>query len=79
MLVLPFYLETFFQVEYLSYLGMRKDFILTPEEKQSKKQRLEENRSLRSTDPDNKIIKTETIPKPVTTQHHKLVREIDLI
>jgi hypothetical protein len=28
---------------------MRKDFILTPEEKQLKKQRLEENRRLRST------------------------------
>jgi len=27
---------------------MRKDYILTPEEKQSKKQRLEQNRLLRS-------------------------------
>lgn len=37
-------------------LGMRKDFILTTEEKQSKKQRLEENRRLRSTDLPAKLV-----------------------
>ncbi len=48
----------------MHYLGMLKDHILTEEEKQSKKQRLEENRRLRLTSTNN--TKSETIiSKPV--------------
>jgi hypothetical protein len=49
---------------------MRKDYILTFEEKQSKKQRLEENRLLRSSSI-NKNIKSEYIK-----EHHESVRNI---
>ncbi|CAF1092344.1 unnamed protein product [Rotaria sp. Silwood1] len=45
--------------------GMRKDFILTPEEKQLKKQRLEENRRLSSAVINNNI-KSENIIEPIT-------------
>jgi hypothetical protein len=47
---------------------MRKDYILTSEEKQSKKQRLEENRLLRSSSIN---IKSECIK-----EHHESVRNI---
>ncbi|CAF3442159.1 unnamed protein product [Rotaria sp. Silwood1] len=46
-------------------LSMRKDFILTPEEKQLKKQRLEENRRLSSAVINNNI-KSENIIEPIT-------------
>ena len=46
------------------YLGMLKDHILTSEEKQSKKQRLEENRRLRLTSTNTTNSET-TISKPV--------------
>ena len=56
------------------YLGMRKDYILTPEQKQTKKQRLEENRLLRSTTIDQE---TSVNTTKLTTDHYS-VREIDI-
>ncbi len=45
---------------------MRKDFILTPEAKLSKQQRLEENRRIRSTVNNSNVnyMKTESIEQP---------------
>jgi hypothetical protein len=53
---------------------MRKDYILTPEEKQTKKQRLEENRLLRSTLINNNI-RSESITEPRTSQNLQSVRQ----
>jgi hypothetical protein len=54
---------------------MRKDYILTPEQKQTKKIRLEENRLLRSTTLDH--IKIENTTEP--TINYESVREIELL
>jgi len=53
---------------------MRKDYILTPEEKQSKKQRLEENRLLRSTLINNNI-RSDGITEPRTSENLQSVRQ----
>ena len=52
---------------------MRKDYILTPEQKQMKKQRLEENRLLRSIIPEQEQM--ETVPKSSTNE--RSVRQIE--
>ncbi len=60
---------------------MRKDYILTPEEKESRKQRLEENRLLRSTLNNNNDIniKTENIIQPTTADpNYKSVRNVHI-
>ena len=57
------------------YLGMRKDYILTPEQKQTKKRRLEENRLLRSTTIDQET----SVNTTISTTDHYSVREIDIL
>jgi hypothetical protein len=58
----------------MKYLGMRKDYILTPEQKQTKKRRLEENRLLRTGIIDH--IKTENTNEPII--HYESVRTIEI-
>ena len=58
---------------------MRKDYILTPEEKKSKEKRLEENRQLRSTIINNTNIKLENISSPIENQNIQSVKDIFLL
>lgn len=55
--------------------GMRKDYILTSEQKQTKKRRLEENRLLRSTIIDH--IKIENTNETII--NYESVREIEIL
>jgi len=55
---------------------MRKDHILTAEEKQSKKQRLEDNRRLRTTLVDNNIQIQNVVQPPTTNLVYETVRKL---
>jgi hypothetical protein len=55
---------------------MRKDHILTAEEKQSKKQRLEDNRRLRTTLIVNNIQIESVVQPPTTNLVYETVRKI---
>jgi hypothetical protein len=55
---------------------MRKDHILTAEEKQSKKQRLEDNRRLRTTLVDNNIQIQSVLQPPTTNLVYETVRKL---
>ena len=61
-----YYHNVLFLIFIIEILGMRKDFILTPEEKLSKQRRLEENRRIGSNVINSNVnhIKTESIEQP---------------
>jgi hypothetical protein len=55
---------------------MRKDYIQSPEQKQTKKEHMEANRHIRSTSDDN-IIKSECIKQsPTTYENYESVRKM---